>query len=616
MNKLAQLKLVVPIIIILAIVVYALLWSSNQNNVADIVLGSVVIVGTIPLVFDIVGSFLKRKFGVDYIAITGILASLLLGEYLAGAIILLMLSGGELLEEYAYKRSGNELKKLLSLEPQVAHRYSKDKLQDINVKEVQVNDLLLIKPGEVVPVDGVLTSSEASLTEANITGESLPVTKVAGDQIYSGTVVMDNSVQMTVTSSSENSKYQQIIALVKEAEKNKAPFVRMADKYSIFFTISAFLIAGLAWMISGDPLRALLVLVVATPCPLILAAPIAFASGISIGAGRGIIFKSGQSIESLGKAKAIIFDKTGTLTFGKLAVESVISLGKYSEQELIQLTYSAELHSIHIIAKAIKEHAEKANIAALNATNVSEDFGLGLRAIINETQLFFGKPALVKEYDSIHSQARAIYEQNKSEGLMLMLIMSQSEVLGYIKFSDQARPDVAATLKKLSKLGITKQVMLTGDNETTAARIAKAYDIKEYQSKCLPEDKLNMVKRLKEQGFSPVIMVGDGVNDAPALAAADAGIAIGVLGTSASTEAGSIVITSENISRVADAVTVSRRVLFIAKQSIFVGMGLSFILMFAGAFGMFIPVVGALAQEVIDVIVIVNALRVKGLKLA
>ncbi|KXK26852.1 MAG: Silver exporting P-type ATPase [candidate division WS6 bacterium OLB20] len=358
MNKIIF-KAFLPAATLAAIIIHLLLHLTGNANAALIILQAAVTLGLVPLVIDTAKMLLQKRFGVDYIALAGILGSLLLGEVLAGAIIVLMLSGGELLEEFALKRSRNELNRLLSLVPTRAHIRSGETITDVPVDRVKAGDELVIRPGEVVPVDGTVTEGQSEVDQSSITGESLPVQKRAGMQVMSGSVVSGSPLVIRADRTASESKYQLIVELVKEAEENRAPFVRLADRYSVGFTAVAFTLAAAAWVLSGDPVRALSVLVVATPCPLILATPIAFASGISKAAGKGVVFKSGEAMEHLARATAVIFDKTGTLTMGVPAVTEVVLLDSKDKAEVLRIAASAEQLSQHVVARSLVRYAQK-----------------------------------------------------------------------------------------------------------------------------------------------------------------------------------------------------------------------------------------------------------------
>lgn len=609
-------KTIIPFTTILALIYWLLEFVVDLPINSDTILKISIIIGLIPLTVDILSSILNKRFGVDLIALVSITGSLLLGEYLAGAVILLMLSGGEYLESYAMRRSKKELNNLLSLAPRFAQIRKNGLINRIDIEEVKVDDELIVKPGEIVPVDGIILEGASSFDESTITGEAIPVEKTIHDWVYSGVVNKESAIVVKVMKTSQNSKYQQIVKLVEQAEKDRAPFVRLADRYSVWFTILAFTIAGLAWLITNDPVRALTVLVVATPCPLILATPIAFASGVSKGAGKGVIIKSGATIEQLARSKTFVFDKTGTLTEGRPQIINIHNYSKsYNDEELIKISASLEQYSEHVLSKGFLDYAKSKKINLVNPQDLKENFGKGISGVVDGGLYKLGKQNYVlNDFDKKNAdEFKNANSQATTEGNILVYLadVKKQEILASFKLSDKPRKNILREIEILKDLGIKKLVMLTGDKESIAKEYSEKFSIPDYFAEISPEEKMRKVEELKKNSKDPVVMIGDGINDSPALAKADVGIAFGVLGTNATTDAGDIVITSGNFNRVSYTYSLSQKVLEIAKQGIYIGMGLSTILMFFGAFGLFIPAIGALLQEVIDFIVIINSLRVK-----
>lgn len=452
------------------------------------------------------------NYGVDILAITAIIATLAVGEYWASLIILIMLTGGDALEDYAAKKARSELKALLDNSPQIAHKSEGNKLTDIKVEDVKINDILVVKPGEVVPVDGSILAGQSLFDEASLTGESKPVNKEVGDKLMSGTINGDGSITMTVEKLAKDSQFQNIIRLVKESEEQPAHFVRLADRYAVPFTIIAYLIAGIAWYVSKDPKRFAEVLVVASPCPLILAAPIAMVSGMSRSSRNGIIIKTGTIIEKLASAKSIAFDKTGTLTNGILAVDTIHSTATFSKEELAILAASVEQQSSHILAKSLVAHVGTEHLLPVTASK--ETIGNGIQGEVDGKIVKVGKYAFVapnKEIPLLNQTA--------------LFIAVDNNYVGYVTFTDTVRPEAKQTISQLKKQGLEHVMMVTGDNKDIASTIANQVGIVDIKSDCLPEDKINVLKNITEDA-RPVIMVGDGVNDAPSLAVADIGIAM------------------------------------------------------------------------------------------
>jgi len=527
-----------------------------------------------------------------------------------------MLSGGEALEEYALRRSSRELIKLLSLAPTIGHIKQKGRLVDIPAEEIKIGDVCVVKPGETFPVDGVVVSGISETDESSITGESRLMEKRIGSLIFSGSVNKDSALEVRAEREASQSQYQRIVKLVKEAQNSKAPVMRLADRYSVWFTGVALLLAGVAWFFSGESVRFLAVLVVATPCPLILATPIAVISGISKSASRGIIVKNGGALEKLGEAEAIIFDKTGTLTLGEPKFSEAISFdATFSIEKIVRLAASIDQMSVHALARALVKYAQKNSLELEIPTNSKEILGSGVEGKLGGREYFFGRLSFIQNLGvNVPKEEEIRHKQFQEQGKIVVYFSNKDTLLGSIVFTDIVRPEMEHVFDEIQKHKIKRVFMLTGDKKTVARKISEQLHIKHFKAELLPEDKVKEVKLIKEQ-FSPVAMVGDGVNDAPALVEADVGIALAAHGSSASSESADIVIMQNDLMRVHDAVHIAQNVMRIAKQSIFIGLGISILLMVIASLGYIQPVYGALLQEVLDVAVILNALRVNFQKL-
>ena len=546
----------------------------------------------------------RGHWGLDILAVLAILATVAVGEYVAALIIVLMLSGGEALEDYAASRARSELDALLERAPQTAHRMQPgtETPADIPAAEVSVGDILLIKPSELVPVDGILLSAEASFDESSLTGESLPVSRTAGETVLSGSVNGSQAVRIRAAATTEDSQYQRIVALVREASESKAPVVRLADRFAVPFTAVSLLIAGAAWFLSGDPVRFAEVLVLATPCPLLIAAPVAFLGGMSRSARNGIIVKGGATLQQLARARSIAFDKTGTLTYGRPRLVSVHPEPPFTADEVLQLAASAEQYSSHVLAAAVQTAAQDRGLALRPAASASEVATNGVQASIGGRTVLVGKQRFV---------AAAVPDEVSAPaaGQLMVYVGIDGRFAGTLALSDTPRENAQATLDRLAGLGLQSPVMLTGDGKASAEGTAAVLGIKTVHAELLPEDKVRLVAALPQR---PVIMVGDGVNDAPVLAAADVGIAMGARGSTAAGESADAVIVTDDISKVADAVDIGRRTMRVALGSIWLGISLSVGLMLIAAFGFIPAVAGALTQELVDLAAILNALRALG----
>lgn len=548
---------------------------------------------------EMVKTLRKGNYGVDLLAITAIIATLLVGEYWASLIIILMLVGGETLEDYAAGRANRELSALLQKTPDIAHVMQEGKVVDMDLDDVEIGAHLLIKPMEVVPIDGVLLSEAAILDESSVTGETKPNELQQGDEILSGAINGSSSIEIRTSVAASESQFQKIVALVREAEATPANFVRLADRYAVPFTIMAYIIAAVAYFISGDPVRIAEVLVVASPCPLILAAPIAFVSGMSRSSKNGFLIKNGTIIEKLATAKAIFFDKTGTITDGKIEVDAIVPAEGISQEELLNIVYTIEKSSTHILAKAVSSYAESHNVQRLALESLSEVAGLGVTGQINGQLIKIGRASFVDAPEGLDFET-AFY------------VSRDGQYIGAVTFSDTLRANAPAVIKDLRQAGFESITMLTGDNARVADKIAAQVGITEVYSSMLPEEKL---AKIQASTIHPTIMVGDGVNDAPALTLADVGISIGTGNNTVASEAADIVLLKNDLSSVTKAVHISRDTLNIAKQSVLIGIIICVILMLIAATGLIPAIIGALFQEVIDVVSILYALRaLKGFK--
>ncbi len=581
----------------------------GKEDSARIILEVTLFIFSIPLWLDIISDLRQKKWGVDIIAGVALISAFLFGEYLTGSVILLMLSGGEALEYYAMRRARKELSGLLSRMPQVVHLEEGALLRDVPIDSVSVNDIVIVKAKEVIPVDGSVIEGSSLVDESALTGESLPIEKVSGSNVFSGSQNQDGLLKIRVLTPASQSRFEQIKKLVTEAENLRSPIVRLADRVSVYFTLITFTLGICAWLLSGDSLRVLSVLVVATPCPLLLATPIALISGMSRSAKRGVIVKNGSAIETLSRARSFIFDKTGTITLGTPRVMNFILFGALEKEEFLQISGSLELLSGHILARAIVAYLKETGIVVERPKEFQEFFGGGVGGMVQGKKYFFGTLAFLKK-NTIRISDNAAKEDLKAhtENTITAFLSSETEVLGMFLFADELREESRALFLEIEKDGVERIVILTGDKYPIAERIARQVGVREFCAECLPDDKLKKVQEIKAS-HSPLVMVGDGINDAPALAIADVGIVLGSESATIASDSADIVIMGGRIDRVHDAFEIAKKSMRIAKQSIAVGMTLSIVLMILAAFGFIQPVRGALFQEVIDVLVILNALR-------
>ncbi len=479
------------------------------------------------------------------------------------------------------------------------------------VEALAVGDHVVVRQGEVVPVDGLVTSEEAVLDESALSGEALPVSYKQGAPIRSGTANAGEAFELRATRPASESAYAAVVRLVREAESHKAPFVRMADRYAAFFLPVTLVAAGLAWALSGDPVRGLAVLVVATPCPLILAAPVAILSGVSRAARAGVIVKGGAAIEQLGEARTVILDKTGTLTLGTPEIERVVPFGGSDQTEMLRLAASVDQLSAHSLAEALVLGARQRGLNLSFPEGVDEGAGQGAEGLVDGRRVAVGSASWLEArgYPVPAGAVRGLDDTNGA-GRAKILVGVEGRLAGAIVMADHLRPDAKELVDDLRQAGIRHVAMATGDRAGVADAIGREVGVDRVYAEQTPEEKLELVRSIQQDvSLRPVVMVGDGVNDAPALALADVGIAMGTAGATVASETADAVILVDRIGRVADAVRIGRRSLSIARQSVLAGIGLSLVAMGFAAFGFIPPVYGALLQEGIDVAVILNALR-------
>lgn len=548
---------------------------------------------------EMIKTLRSGSYGVDLLAITAVAATLAVGQYWAAMIVLIMLVGGDSLEDYASKKAHTELKALLDNSPQTAHKVVADKLVDIKVDEANIGDRLVVKPGETVPVDGHVIKGSSMFDESSLTGESRPITKNIGDTVYSGSINGDSAVTMTVDKLAKDSQYQRLIQLVKQADSTPAHFVRMADRYAVPFTGIAFVIAGIAWFISKDPVRFAEVLVVASPCPLILAAPVALVSGMSRSSRNGIVVKTGSVLEKMATAKTAAFDKTGTITSGRLFVDQIKPVANTTKEELLGYAASAEQSSGHILARSLLNYAVKHDVKLLEVQQLSEVTGNGVTAQISGQTVKVGKASFVAPTAKITETTQTC-----------VYISLNDQYIGAITFIDKLRPEAAQTMQTLRDHGVQHLMMLTGDQQAIAQTIAKEVGIDDVRAKLLPEEKIQALKTVPESEH-PVIMVGDGVNDAPSLTVADVGIAMGAHGATAASESADVVILKDDLLKVAKAVEIAQDTLRIARQAVLIGIFICVFLMLVASTGWIPAIVGAMFQEVIDTVSILWGLRAR-----
>lgn len=559
----------------------------------------------VALAIDIVASLQKGEVGLDLVAALSMAAALAFGEPLAGNVVALMYSGGQLLESYAEGRARREMTALLGRVAHTAMRYAGEKLEEVPVDDIQPDERVLIRHGEVVPVDGMLASRAAILDQSSLTGESRSVEKAEQDEILSGSTNLGDAFDLVATRPAAESTYANIVRLVSQAQESKAPSVRIADRFAVWFLLLTLLIAGLAWWLSGDRIRALAVLVVATPCPLILALPVAIISGMSRSAKLGVLIKSGGALEALAKIKTAVLDKTGTLTFGQAHVIDLRVTNGWEGQDMLRLAASLDQASGHVIAKALVDDALGRGLVLSVPSNVSETAGTGVSGLVDGQHVTIGGSRYVRS-NIKHGDPYDLRQGVPAESAVVAVAVN-NELAGIIVLADQIRPDAALMLETFHAVGIDRIVLASGDRSDVVDAVAQKLGIDEAHGDLNPEQKVDIVR--KEASKAPTMMVGDGVNDAPALATATVGVAMGARGAAASSESANVVLLVDKLDNLIKAIQSAHRTRRIALQSVLIGLGLSILAMIIAAFGLLPPVAGAFTQEVIDIAVILNALR-------
>ncbi|MEO9308457.1 MAG: heavy metal translocating P-type ATPase [Nitrososphaera sp.] len=600
----------VPVLSLIGLVVGIVLYVIHDDQYGKIAWIITLIGGGIPVIWQTIREILHKHFVSDIVAMLAIIVSVILNDAFPGVIIVLMQSGGKALEDYAYRRASSSLDNLLSRAPRVAHKKIDHTIKEIPVSEINTGDLLVIKPGDLIPVDGEITSKHARIDESSLTGEPLPKTKSNGDPVFSGTINIGDAFDIRATRKSEESQYSKIVELVKKAQQEKAPIQRLADKYAVWFTPLTLAISGIGWLVTNNFETILSVLVVATPCSLIFATPVAVISGINRAAKSGIIIKTGAAIEQAARTQVAVFDKTGTITHGTPVVEKIISFDGISSEDILLKTASLEQLSSHPIASMIVQKGKEKFQKLLEPESFREIAGAGVEGRIGSDYILVGAPSIFENTGIDILSNGVLTDTVKPEGRMVAFVAINGKLSGAIVFGDEIRPDAKSMIKKLESIGIKKTILLTGDATSNAKNISEQAGISHYEAELIPEEKVIAIKKLRQE-FENVTMVGDGINDAPALAASTVGIAMGAKGTAISAEAADIVLLVDKVSKVVDVIEIGKRTISVAKQSIIVGLGCSFLFMGIAMFGHLPPAIGAMIQEVLDVSVILNALRAR-----
>jgi heavy metal translocating P-type ATPase len=571
--------------------------------------GPIWVAATVPvlivLLIEILISLRRGDVGLDIVAALSMLAALVFAEYLAAVVVAVMYSGGQYLESFAERRANREMTALLARVPRSTLRQRNGRLEEVALEAVEPGDRLVIRKGDVVPVDGAVVDGVAVLDQSALTGESMPLQQKVGDPVLSGSTNAGEAFHLAASRRAAESTYAGIVRLVAAAQRSRAPMSRLADRYAMVFLAATVALAGAAWAWTGDPIRAVAVLVVATPCPLILAVPVAIVSGLSRAAKQGILIKGGQALETLARVRSLVIDKTGTLTHGRARVVSIDVASGQSADELLRIAASLDQASKHMIAQAIVEEAQKKGLKLAVPGDVVETAGEGLEGRVDGHHVVVGGYRFVSE--RVVGVGLALWRADRPAGAAAVAVGIDGKFAGVLILADELRAGTRALLQSLRALGVERIVLATGDRHDVAELVARGLSIDALRSELTPDQKTLVV--LSERKHGPVMMIGDGVNDAPALAAADLGVAMGAKGAAASAEAADVVLLVDQLDRILPAMEIARRSRFIALQSVYAGIGLSVAGMIAAALGFISPVQGAVLQELIDIAVILNALR-------
>jgi heavy metal translocating P-type ATPase len=559
----------------------------------------VLIIGGVPLLVPLTQKLLAREFGSDHLAGISIITSVILGEYLVAAIVILMLSGGTALEQFASRRASSVLDALAKRMPQVAHRQSANNLSDVELKDVAIGDLLVVFPHEICPVDGVVVDGHGKMNEAYLTGEPFEIAKTPGSQVLSGSINGDAALHIRTEKLAIDSRYARIMQVMKDAEQRRPHIRRLGDKLGAWYTPLALSLAGIAWAASGESHRFLAVLVVATPCPLLISIPVAVIGAISLSARRGIIIKNPAVLEQIDRCRTLIFDKTGTLTYGKPSLSKILCAPGFAKDDVLRVTASLEHYSKHPLSRAILDAAQDANLPMGLVSEISERPGEGLKGTVGQRTVWITSRKKVID--------RPLVLPPVAPGLECLLFVDDVYAATF-RFHDMPRAESRTFIKHLSpRHAVSRVLIVSGDRDQEVRHLAKQVGITELYSAKSPEDKVAIVR--KEAAQAPTLFLGDGINDAPAMQAATVGVAFGVQ-SDITSEAADAVILETSLGRVDELIHIARRMRRIALQSAIGGMALSILGMFAAAFGYLPPIGGAIAQEIIDLAAVLNAVRV------
>lgn len=570
-----------------------------------------IIISGIPILYGaLTALFCEKTISSELLVSTAIVASVAIGEIFAAGEIAFIMAIGEILEDITVNRAKKGISQLIKLSPQQGRKIIKENEKTtekiVPIEEIYKDDILRVLPGEMIPVDGKIIFGNSSVDQSIMTGESLPIDKTIGDEVFCGTVNCDGSIDIIATKIGEDSSLQKLIRMVKEAEENKAPMQRIVDKWAGWLVPAALIIAVAAYFITSDIIRAVTVLVVFCPCALALATPTSIMAAVGQAAKNGVLIKSGEALEKMGKVNCIAFDKTGTLTFGKLKISDIITTSSATENELLKLACSSEKRSEHPLGKAIVEHGKKQNVEFLEMEDFKMIPGKGIAAKIENNEISCGNSRFLQEQGIILDEnIESILENLRKQGKVSILVGKNRECIGIIALSDTIRPTAKEMVVKLKNMG-TRVVLLTGDHKQTADYFAEEVGIENVYSELLPAEKVTYIKKLEEDG-NKVCMIGDGVNDAPALKTADVGVSMASMGTDIAVEASDIALMGDNIEKIPYLKKLSTATIKTIKFNITASMVINLAAIILSVMGLLNPITGALVHNVGSVLVVLNA---------
>lgn len=570
-----------------------------------------IIISGIPILYGaLTALFCEKTISSELLVSTAIVASVAIGEIFAAGEIAFIMAIGKILEDITVNRAKKGISQLIKLSPQQGHKIIKENEKTtekiVPIEEIYKDDILRVLPGEIIPVDGKIIFGNSSVDQSIMTGESLPIDKTIGDEVFCGTVNCDGSIDIIATKIGEDSSLQKLIRMVKEAEENKAPMQRIVDKWAGWLVPAALIIAVAAYFITSDIIRAVTVLVVFCPCALALATPTSIMAAVGQAAKNGVLIKSGEALEKMGKVNCIAFDKTGTLTFGKLKISDIITTSSVTENELLKLACSSEKRSEHPLGKAIVEHGKKQNVEFLEMEDFKMIPGKGIAAKIENNEIYCGNSRFLQEQGIILDEnIESILENLRKQGKVSILVGKNRECIGIIALSDTIRPTAKEIVVKLKNMG-SRVVLLTGDHKQTADYFAEEVGIENVYSELLPAEKVTYIKKLEEDG-NKVCMIGDGVNDAPALKTADVGVSMASMGTDIAVEASDIALMGDNIEKIPYLKKLSTATIKTIKFNITASMVINLAAIILSVMGLLNPITGALVHNVGSVLVVLNA---------